>query len=119
MRVNTDDTEWDDGLFLLHGGEPFTGEVEEKNADGRLVSLETYRNGLADGTALYWHPNGQLKSEVISDMGHAVGRSREWHENGTLAVEKTFDDGGRLVEVRRWDENGEPVESQGRARGLT
>lgn len=113
-RVDVDDTEWDDGLFLLHDGEPFTGEVEETDADGRLLALETYRNGLADGDALRWHQNGRLRSEVVSNMGHAVGRAREWHENGQLAAEKTFDEGGRLVEVSMWDEDGAPVAGQGR-----
>lgn len=117
LRVNIDDTDMnEDGSLLLHHGEPFTGEVEERDGDGRLVALETYRNGRAEGVSRLWHANGRLRSESDCRWGNAIGVSRDWHDNGQLAAEKVFDDVGALMEVRRWNEHGEPVMIGGRAR---
>ncbi|MEV6606726.1 pentapeptide repeat-containing protein [Kutzneria sp. NPDC051319] len=72
---------------LVHGGEPFTGELVRENGD-RLLSLETYRDGVRQ-SARTWYDSGILRSD---------GRKR-WHPNGMPA-----EDG-----EARWDERGEPT----------
>ncbi len=72
---------------LLHGGEPFTGELVRENGD-RLLSLETYRDGVRQ-TARTWYDSGILRSDG----------TRRWHPNGMLA-----EDGDE-----RWDERGRPT----------
>lgn len=115
MRIDIDDTETDDGLFVLHRGEPFTGEVTESDRDGNLLSLVSYVGGRPDGPEWQWYPNGQPKAQATSVRGLAVGVAKQWHPNGQLAAEKVFTDNGRLVEVREWSEDGAPIERPRRA----
>jgi hypothetical protein len=79
---------------LLHGGQPFTGEVVRENGD-RLLSLETYQDGVRQ-SARTWYDSGILRSDG----------DKRWHPNGMLA-----EDGDR-----RWDERGEPTTRVDRAR---
>jgi hypothetical protein len=84
----------DDQGRLLHGGEPFTGELVRENGD-RLLSLETYQDGVRQ-TARTWYDSGILRT----------ADGKRWHPNGMLA-----EDGDR-----RWDERGEPVTRVDRVR---
>src|ERR1044072_850327 len=94
---------------LLHQGELFTGEVEERLGDA-VVSLDTYVDGVQHGPSREGYKDGTLRSEGTARMGLPVGVSREWHPNGPLGRERAFaDDGLTLLEERQWDEGGQPT----------
>lgn len=110
-RIDIDgpDVGMDLGRRLLHHGELFTGEVEER-LGGVLVSVESYVDGLPHGPGREWYPDGTLRSETTARAGRAVGVAREWHPNGRLAAERVFtEDGSTMLSDREWDENGRPT----------
>ncbi|MFI9385111.1 pentapeptide repeat-containing protein [Kutzneria sp. NPDC052558] len=81
---------------LIHGGEPFTGELVRENGD-RLLSLEIYQDG-ERRTTRTWYDSGILRSDG----------DRRWHPNGMPAQ-----DGASV-----WDERGEPTTRVDRARTI-
>jgi antitoxin component YwqK of YwqJK toxin-antitoxin module len=109
MRVNIDDTDFDDDLRYFYKGEPFTGEAVETDPAGRVIALTTFRNGIEHGPNLGWYSDGTRRSEIQVINGNAVGTSRHWHRNGQLAEENNFDEHGELVSRRRWNEDGSPA----------
>ncbi|WP_244177262.1 toxin-antitoxin system YwqK family antitoxin [Streptomyces albus] len=113
MRIDIDDpdVDMDDAQRLLYRGTAFTGEAAEYHG-GKLISLDSYTEGIQDGPACEWYPNGARRSEGMSRMGFPVGEQKEWHPNGVLASRRLFsDDGKRLLEEDKWDEGGEMVRS--------
>ncbi|MEU9322184.1 hypothetical protein [Streptomyces sp. NPDC048295] len=112
-RVDIDDPEvdMDQGLRLLHRGELFTGEVEER-LGGAVVGLDAYVAGVQHGPSREWYEDGTLRSEGTAREGRPVGASREWHPNGVLAAETEFsEDGMTMLAERRWDEEGRPAKN--------
>ncbi|HEY0639652.1 MAG TPA: hypothetical protein VGD67_18550 [Pseudonocardiaceae bacterium] len=112
MRINVDEADWDDDQRLLHRGVPYTGEVYEAHANGRLVALTNYVAGREDGPDWMWYPDGTLRSQGQSRSGRAVGLVRDWHPNGTLAEERLFDEHGDLRARRRWSDDGTLLEDR-------
>ena len=96
--------------------EDYVGVVFECK-DGKVLSMNNYKNGWRHGLQRSWYTNGQLKYEyaAISDPGGphgsevADGISREWHENGQLAQETNYLDFDQSGLSREWDENGKLV----------
>ncbi len=59
-----------------------------------------------NGTARWWHPNGQLEKESPVVNGVTEGLVREWHENGQLKRETPFRRGNVDGVVRQWNDQG-------------
>lgn len=120
MRVNRDQTADTAAAILLHEGHPFTGEVEDTDAEGRVIGLTSYTGGIEHGLQAEWYPTGEKYIEGQCEQGSAVGEWREWHRNGKLAEHSLFNEFGELIQLRRWDEEGNLVENRhsGVTRGL-
>ncbi|KZM75405.1 toxin-antitoxin system YwqK family antitoxin [Nocardia terpenica] len=116
-RINADfdPISWDVNDRLMYQGEPFTGEVVETLGD-KILSQQSYVNGIPHGPDREWWPNGTLESEGQMRDGRPYGIYRRWHENGQLAGEKHFGDDGALHTVLEWDEDGNPIELRTRRR---
>lgn len=106
IRVDVDETEWDDDLRLLHNGVPFTGETVEKTPHGEVVAVSSYVNGREDGLSTEWYASGQLKARGVARLGVAVGLHESWHANGQPASVAEFDEEGNQLSLREWDEAG-------------
>lgn len=115
MRINIDETDFDDDLRYFHQGKPFTGEAIETAPTGELIALTTFRNGIEDGPHLGWYRDGSRRSETTVVNGKAVGISRKWYPNGQIAEEVEFDENGEMVMLRRWNEDGSPAPVRQRA----
>ena len=86
-RVDVDDLEYDlDQRVIGPDGLPFTGEAIERDANGNVLAIVTYRDGWKDGPEIHYYPNGQLKAERI------------------------YNDEGRLVDVHRYAPDGTRIE---------
>jgi antitoxin component YwqK of YwqJK toxin-antitoxin module len=108
-RVDFSKVSWDEFALLIHDGEPFTGEVVEKTANGEIVAVTSYVNGREDGPSTEWYPSGQVKARGEARFGEAVGVHQVWHANGQLAAETVFDDQGKRLSNREWDEAGNVI----------
>ncbi|MEU7480618.1 hypothetical protein AB0A63_31885 [Lentzea sp. NPDC042327] len=106
MRVNRSKTVDTPAAILLHDGEPFTGELEDTDAEGNVIALSSYVDGIEHGPQTEWYPSGEKQAEGRCHRGSPVGEWREWHRNGKLAEHDLFNVFGELVERRRWDEHG-------------
>ncbi|MCA1186954.1 MULTISPECIES: toxin-antitoxin system YwqK family antitoxin [unclassified Saccharopolyspora] len=109
VRVDEDDIEMDPTGLVFHRGEPFTGVVVERSADGELVSTRSYFAGYPDGPYREWRSSGRLRKDGRMRDGRSVGSHREWHANGRLAERREFDAAGNLVRHERWDRGGNLV----------
>ncbi|WP_158628581.1 toxin-antitoxin system YwqK family antitoxin [Saccharopolyspora rhizosphaerae] len=97
-------------MITTYQGSPFTGEVVDFAADGTVIELTSYENGIEHGPQVEWFPNGTKQLEGRCDRGKAVGEWREWHSNGRLARYEEFDEFGELLKRQRWSEAGELTE---------
>ncbi|GAA3362289.1 toxin-antitoxin system YwqK family antitoxin [Saccharopolyspora gregorii] len=109
IHVDEDDIEMDPTGLVFHRGEPFTGVVVERSADGELVSTRSYFAGYPDGHYQEWRSSGRLRKDGRMRDGRSVGSQREWHANGRLAERREFDAAGNLVRHERWDRGGNLV----------
>ncbi|ONI89429.1 hypothetical protein ALI22I_15520 [Saccharothrix sp. ALI-22-I] len=112
MRIDQDDTYVDDTQRVLHEGELFTGELETRDANGDLLELANYYEGVEHGVQEQWYPGGREKVQGISKMGKAVGDWYQWHPNGRLAVHRMFDDNGWPLHVKRWYAEGDLIQDE-------
>lgn len=112
MRINSDDTYLDQFQRVCHGTEPFSGELETKDEEGRLVELSNYYLGVEHGLQQEWYSNGQLKEEGVSNMGVAIREWRTWYPDGRLERHLVFDENGGQVARRRWDRDGNLIEDK-------
>lgn len=110
MRVNREQTA--ETAVLTFHGEPFTGEVEDTDAEGRRIGLTSYVAGIEHGPQTEWYPTGEKHVEGQCEQGCATGEWREWHRNGKLAEHSRFNSFGELLHLRRWDEQGNLVEEK-------
>jgi hypothetical protein len=108
QRIMFDDVEFDDDLRCVRGGEPVNGPVWEEYADGTPLSETNYRDGIRDGAARGYRPDGTVDSEDWYEFG-SIRRRRSWHPNGQLSRERNYER-GRLVQDRSWAPDGRPVE---------
>jgi hypothetical protein len=94
---------------LRDGGEPVTGTVVRRGADGRVLSRTDYQGGLPTGKLLEWYESGQQKTErtVKPEQRPAgmvlisVGRERSWCENGTLERDWDYDAEAKPIGTHR------------------
>ncbi|MEQ8486626.1 MAG: hypothetical protein RIB46_19865 [Pseudomonadales bacterium] len=95
---------------LREGGEPVTGTVVEKTAEGLVVKRTEFVDGFPTGLIEEWYPSGQKKTERVlryvargpRDGGLSpAGPSRSWCENGTLQAESDADEQGNPRGVYR------------------
>ncbi|MBW4719901.1 toxin-antitoxin system YwqK family antitoxin [Saccharothrix obliqua] len=112
MRIDRRETYRDESMRVVHDGELFTGELETKDADGNLIALGNYYEGVQHGLQEQWFPNGRKKAEGVVDFGVAVHEWRRWYPDGTPAQVRTFDAAGRQLHITRWDKDGTLVEDK-------
>ncbi|KAL2862586.1 toxin-antitoxin system YwqK family antitoxin [Aspergillus lucknowensis] len=110
LRVNRAETTINEGLITLHQGTPFTGEIADYAANGTLIELTSYENGLEHGPQFEWYPDGSKMLQGQCDRSSAVGEWREWYPTGRLARYDRFNELGDLLERKRWNESGVIVE---------
>lgn len=106
MRIDSTESYMDETMRVHHGDELFDGEVETRDADGDVVGLTTYWQGIPHGPQTTWHPNGQKRQEGVHNLGAPVGEWRTWHPNGQLAERRTFD---QPISRKRWDADGNVI----------
>lgn len=100
----------DDRMITMHQDRPFTGEVVDFTADGTMIELTGFENGIEHGPQTEWFPDGNKQLEGRCEHGRAVGEWREWFPNGQLARYEEFNEFGDLVKRQRWNEAGELTE---------
>ncbi|MGW0841315.1 toxin-antitoxin system YwqK family antitoxin [Streptomyces sp. NPDC002787] len=111
IDIDDPDVDMDDGERLFYNGVLYSGEVVEYQR-GRMISLETYEDGVPNGPVRQWFPDGSPRAEGNMRGGFPVGESRTWHPNGALATKRIMTEDGRrpLVELE-WGEHGEQTRS--------
>lgn len=76
---------------------------------GQPSAVESYRDGLLDGEASYWHENGAKQGEIRYERGLAQGVARTWHPDGGIEAERHWKHGKLDGLERRWDRRGRVV----------
>ncbi|MFJ3948837.1 toxin-antitoxin system YwqK family antitoxin [Streptomyces libani] len=105
-RIEEDDCDFGDDMLVYHNGEPLTGEVVTRDAEGRMISLVHYVGGITSGPQTHWYADGSKKTEGTVMRGEAVGEWRSWHANGQLSEYTLFSQHGEYMRRQRWDKDG-------------
>jgi antitoxin component YwqK of YwqJK toxin-antitoxin module len=105
-----DDCTYSDAQELLYHGLPYTGAVIERGPEGQIVSLQNFRLGVPDGLSRLWDHQGRVKSETDYAFGMRKAM-REWHPNGQLKREVLYGDPRqpRVIHDLAWDAAGNPI----------
>ena len=82
-----------DTLYLEETKKPYSGEVERKYPDGKLLGLATVKDGKLNGKSYEYYENGKLKIESNQKNGLPDGVSKFYDENGKVIDQATFKDG--------------------------
>ena len=117
----TGGSDWRTPVVLVDGGDPVTGKVTAKDANGLVLKETELVEGLTNGWRREWYADGKPKSEQkvrVEGEGQAmhmqsIGPSRYWCENGTLRQENLYnEDGVAEGEIRSWSCTGKLLSSQ-------
>jgi antitoxin component YwqK of YwqJK toxin-antitoxin module len=84
----------DPGLKQVNGSwfrnaKPFSGWITESQ-DSIITAMLPVINGLANGVALAWYPDGSRSSESGFEKGKREGFHRGWYANGQRSYEYYF-----------------------------
>jgi len=84
----------------------FSGDVVERDSTGAQSETE-YRDGVRDGWARAWYPNGQLTYERQYRQGKEVGAHRGWWPDGREHFVYHYGDGLTEGTAREWFPSGQ------------
>jgi hypothetical protein len=97
------------------------GEARSVDAQGRVICIEQFRNGVLNGTRERFYPGGEKFSELRFVDGVAQGTELVWFANGMVAARTTVVDGVPQGAALIYFENGRKCVSttyvQGRPHG--
>ena len=82
-------------LYLEGQAKPYSGEVERKYPDGKLLGLATMKDGKLEGKAYEYYESGKVFKEEIYVNGTANGVAKSYYENGKVQYETKFVNGKR------------------------
>lgn len=80
--------------------------IEQEYSRGKLKSKEPTINGLKEGLARYWHPNGVLYAEIPWKNDLKDGRFQLYREDGRIESDFTYKQGKPHGVMRWFDQNG-------------
>jgi uncharacterized protein len=84
--------------FLFVNG---SGDFLSKYKNGKPEIKFTYKNGLVQGTKLFYFPNGTVKTSKNYEDDELSGESKYYYPNGKVKLVQSFIDGelhGKLIE---------------------
>ncbi len=67
-----------------------TRKTETFYENGVKSSEITYKGGVAEGEALFWHPNGELMQRNYYVNGKVEGLLQRWHANKNPEIEEEY-----------------------------
>ena len=77
-----------------------------------------FEDGVLDGPAIEWYPNGQMKIRQTLRRGKRTDVGTEWYENGQMKSEMTYVDDLPEGPSKDWHENGKLFHEGTRVKGL-
>ena len=99
--------ESDGYCYLKSTMEKFNGLAYSNFTNGQLSYEGNYKDGKRNGLCIWWHENGQKKSERNYYFGIAKETPRnDWYENGQKKQERLEMDNDINIETT-WHENGQ------------
>lgn len=97
------------GRRLMFLDQPFNGVVWSPAAAGRNGRLTIYRQGLRDGLALRWFPDGRLAAVRRYAEDRKTGAHRGWWPDGTLRFSYHFENGRTHGSQKTYYADGRPA----------
>jgi hypothetical protein len=85
------------------------GVISVVTAEGDLIGLATYRNGLPDGIEISWYETGQIATQSEFIQGRQSGVSRIWSKGGVMTGRELYSRGKKTGKHAYWSEDGKPV----------
>lgn len=77
-----------------------------------LSHLLYYKNGLPEGKAKGFYPNGRLKSDENFKDGHITGVCHYYFDNGQMSSYEVYDEMGNITSVKQWNRDGKKVKKR-------
>lgn len=98
----------EDGLrYAIGGDEPYDGVFEKTDPDtGKLATTVTLKAGLMEGPMVGYSPEGVKKYEVPFVAGNEQGTARYYHANGEVAATREYEQGREHGEAVWYFEDG-------------
>tara|TARA_A100001037_G_scaffold193589_1_gene173249 strand:- start:1934 stop:2266 length:333 start_codon:yes stop_codon:yes gene_type:complete len=88
--------------------EPYTGRAKRWSIEGWKEREGSYKNGLQEGRWRSWWDNGVIRSAVHMKNGNPAGEAIYWHKNGQRKSEGNWVN-GKFVASAKWNEAGESI----------
>ncbi len=87
-------------------GKPFFGVIKENNAENRLISETSIKDGLLDGNTTIYYNSGTKKEVRGYSKGKKEGIWKTWNEAGVQTAEAGFKNGLKDGNWFIWDDTG-------------
>jgi antitoxin component YwqK of YwqJK toxin-antitoxin module len=90
----------------LHQNVPH-GEMSAVDADQRPVFTWHFDQGVLEGKAIWWHPNGQVRRQATYRAGLLDGPVTQWNEDGSVTKQETYREGRASDAQIGWHDRGQ------------
>ncbi|MBU3758444.1 MAG: toxin-antitoxin system YwqK family antitoxin [Candidatus Omnitrophica bacterium] len=87
---------------------PGMKSFQTQHANGRISSAWNFRNGVLEGTVVFYFPSGAVWMEYPFIQGQETGSEREYDESGRLVLEKQIAAGTPQGELKQFYAGGQP-----------
>ncbi len=78
---------------VYYNAKAYTGVAVKKDANGSIVSLEQYRDGVAHGIWEEWYPTGEKQAQMTIEYGVPNGYYILWDTKGNIISKHKFVNG--------------------------
>jgi antitoxin component YwqK of YwqJK toxin-antitoxin module len=88
------------------------GEAKYYYADGKLMEIGTFENGMKSGKWIRYNESGTMIGLASYKLGKKNGTWLVWDDNGKKRFEMTYKDGEKSGVWNQWDEKGDLLASK-------
>lgn len=83
------------------------GDWSITDADDRQICLFSFDQDQLNGAAVWYHPNGETRRQIVFDDGKLIDELKEWELDGTESLVETYINGRRQVAHSKKYDTGE------------
>ncbi|MEN9523035.1 MAG: putative antitoxin YwqK [Bacteroidota bacterium] len=71
---------------VFYNSLPYSGVAKKFDKVGKLIGIEIYQNGVANGSWIEWYSTGEKKFEGQFQNGKPFGNWTEWYIDGKIKL---------------------------------
>lgn len=106
VQVWAQDIKLVNNKYQTSSGEVYSGDYKESDSNGKLTYSAIIKNGVLDGSVVYFYPSGNRKETGSYREGLKHGVWERYEDNGVKTAQGNYNEGKKDGVWLVWDANG-------------